>query len=135
MRLATAADIPQIIEMTLKFVEAAGTPEVSIPDLTEFSMGLINAENGFVCVTDKAFIAGFTAPLYYNKAHIDAHEAGWWSEDGSGLRLLDAFEKWAAEQGANDVVLSTLTTTDDRVLSWLSRKGYKSCETNHRRTL
>ena len=52
-----------------------------------------------------------------------AVEHGWWAADGSGLRLLRAYEAWAREKGAAFVTLSTGVDGPD-----LARLGYRRAE-------
>ena len=50
-------------------------------------------------------------------------EHGWFARDRSGMRLLRAFEEWAAEQGAVMVKMST-----GAVGPYLGRLGYTMTE-------
>ena len=61
-------------------------------------------------------------PTIINPALI-AQELGWWAADGSGLRLLRAFELWATDRGAMLVQLSTSPAGPD-----LARMGYRRAE-------
>ena len=135
VRIATEADVKHVVNMTLKFIDAAKMPEASVSDLTAFVTELVSNERGFIAVSEKGFLAGMLAPLYYNSAILEAHEVGWWSQDGQGARLLSAFEKWAVFHGANNVILSTLTSTDSRVKNLFARRGYVTGETQLRKAL
>lgn len=135
IRPATDADVPHIVEMALKFIEAGGLPEGRPDDLAQFARGLLANDAGFLAVSKAGFIAGFAAPLYYRPDYLEAHEVAWWSEDGQGLYLLAAFEEWAQQIGAQQAVLSTIHTTDKRASLWLERKGYAPTETNFRKAI
>lgn len=132
---AKQSDIPRIVDMALKFVEAGGLPETTKEKMADFAEGLMANPQAFVAVSERGFIAGMLAPLFYNPDHIDAHELAWWSEDGRGLKLLSAFEAWADQSGAQQVVLSTEHTTDARAQKLLMRKGYELTEFSFRKAI
>jgi hypothetical protein len=54
-----------------------------------------------------------------------AFELGWMATDRSGLRLLWAFEAWAAEQGATLIKMSANGGAAQRILE---RRGYRVAE-------
>ena len=83
---------------------------------------LIADPDALVLVSGGGFIAGRLTPTIINPVPI-ASELGWWASDGSGLRLLRSFERWAAERGAALVQLSTGPVGPD-----LSRLGYRRAE-------
>ncbi|MFH5773607.1 hypothetical protein ACHFJ0_05095 [Paracoccus sp. NGMCC 1.201697] len=83
---------------------------------------LIASSDGFVAVSDGGFIAGSLQPTVINPSPV-AMELGWFASDGSGLRLMRAFEKWASEKGAALVQLSTGSDGPD-----LTRLGYRAAE-------
>ncbi|AWX94005.1 hypothetical protein DPM13_16430 [Paracoccus mutanolyticus] len=62
--------------------------------------GLIADDAGIVLVSDGGFIAGALRPTIISPQLI-AQEMGWYARDGSGLRLLRAFEAWARQRGAD----------------------------------
>jgi hypothetical protein len=73
-------------------------------------------------LTAGGFIAGSLQPTVINPAPI-AMEHGRWASDGSGLRLLRAFEKWARSEGATLIQMSTGVDGID-----LTRLGYRRVE-------
>jgi len=56
-----------------------------------------------------------------------AHEHGWWSAGGDGLRLLRRYEAWAREQGCFAVRMST-PPHNERAASILQRSGFALAE-------
>ena len=86
--------------------------------------GLIQSPDAIVLVSDGGFIAGSLQPTIINPARV-AMEHGWFARDRSGLRLLRAFEGWAADRGAVMVKMSTGAAGPD-----LGRLGYTMTEQN-----
>ncbi|WP_339112896.1 hypothetical protein [Thioclava sp. GXIMD2076] len=123
VRVADARDVPRIVDMIEALREAVSGPVPVDRNWTIRTVsGLIRDPAGCVFVTDGGFIAGLMQPTVISPAPI-AKEVGWWAGDGSGLRLLRAFEAWALEQGAQTIQLSTAPEGPD-----LSRLGYGRAE-------
>lgn len=125
VRVAGHADVPDLVEMGMRFIARAGTPATEVTNATQFFAGLIDNPAGVIFRTDGGFLAAFVAPLYYRPDYLQAHEALWWSEDGRGLRLLRAYEAWAREMGAHEILMSSLHgITGDPVGKLMRRNGY-----------
>jgi hypothetical protein len=64
----------------------------------------------------------------------DYSELAWWAEDRAGLRLLSAFERWAADMGASEVRMTTICglTAAETILA---RKGYAPREISHAKVI
>lgn len=123
IRPATGGDVLPIVDMIERLRAAVDGPiPVDRAHTAAVVAGLIADPDALVLVSDKGFIAGRLTPTIINPAPI-AQELGWWAADGSGLRLLRAFERWAAERGALLVQLSTGPAGPD-----LSRLGYRRAE-------
>ncbi|MBO9437341.1 hypothetical protein J7354_01580 [Sulfitobacter sp. R18_2] len=86
--------------------------------------GLINGPQGAVFVSGGGFIAGQIMQTVISP-DLCAYELGWFASDRSGLRLLRAFEAWAAEQGATLVKMSANGGAAQRILE---RRGYTVAE-------
>lgn len=124
VRIATPADILSIVDQVEALREAvAGPVAVDRPHTAATLARLIASEDGAVFVSDGGFIAGLLTPTIINPRPV-AQELGWHATDGSGLRLLRAFEGWARERGAMLIMLSTAPEGPD-----LSRLGYRRAET------
>lgn len=123
IRLAGANDILPIVDMIEDLRAAVGGP---VPVDRSWTAGilakLITSPDAAVWVSGGGFIAGSLQPTVISPALI-AMEHGWWARDGSGLRLLRAFEAWAHERGALLTQLSTGPTGLD-----LTRLGYRLAE-------
>jgi hypothetical protein len=86
--------------------------------------GLINSPQGAVFISDGGFIAGQIMQTVISPDPV-ACELGWLATDRSGLRLLWAFEAWAAEQGATLIKMSAAGGVAQRILE---RRGYTVAE-------
>lgn len=123
VRLATEADILRIVGMIEDLRAAIDGPiKVDRAHTAATVARLIASPDGFVAVSDGGFIAGMMTQTVISPDPI-AQELGWMAQDGSGLRLLRAFEKWAQERGARWVNLSTGHDGPD-----LTRLGYRRAE-------
>lgn len=123
LRLAGAADILPIVDMIEALRAAVAGPVPVDRAWTARTLAhLIASPDGAVWVSGAGFIAGSLQPTVISPALI-AMEHGWWASDGSGLRLLRAFEAWAQARGAVLVQLSTGPAGLD-----LSRLGYRLTE-------
>lgn len=123
IRPAAGSDVLSIVDMIERLRAAVDGPiPVDRAHTASVVAGLIADPDALVLVSGAGFIAGRLTPTIINPAPI-ASEMGWWAADGSGLRLLRAFERWAAERGALLVQLSTGSAGPD-----LSRLGYRRAE-------
>lgn len=94
----------------------------------------IESETAVVFMHDKGMIAGFIMPLWLSPDHKIAHELFWWATEGGGV-LLKALEKWAEEQGANEIVMVGLHEAGDRVKRIYEAKGYLPKEYSYSKRL
>lgn len=132
MRFATLDDMPRLLAWGEEFHKASGMPCRFDPDAVEaFLAGLI--ENGAVIVSDTGMIGGLLSPAYCDPEWIMAVELFWWAEK-DGLALLRAFEEWAAENGANEVRMTSLAALP-RADGILRRKGYAAAEISYRKVI
>lgn len=123
VRLAGEADVLRIVDMIEDLrVAVRGPVAVDRPWTARTVAHLIASPDGAVWVSGGGFIAGSLQPTIISPTPI-AMEHGWWASDGSGLRLLRAFEAWARERGAALVQLSTGAEGLE-----LTRLGYRLTE-------
>ena len=123
VRLADPGDVLRIVDMIEDLRQAVDGPiAVDRPWAAANVAGLIASPDGVVFISDGGFIAGSLQPTIINPTRI-AMEHGWFAADGSGLRLLKAFEEWARSKGASLIQLSTGAEGLD-----LSRLGYQLAE-------
>ena len=122
-REATTDDVLRIVDMVEALREAVGGPvPVDRAWTAQTLAALCTGPDSAVWVSAGGFIAGSLQPTVISPQLI-AMEHGWFAVDGSGLRLLRAFEAWARERGATMVQLSTGPSGLD-----LSRLGYRLAE-------
>lgn len=133
MRAATPNDIPDIVEMLRRFHAASGEPFEFDPLASETSLrGMIEA--GGVFRTAAGAIGGIVSPSWASRSWICAVELFWWAEDGRGVSLLSAFERWAKSQGANEIRMTTLETLP-AARRIMRRRGYSVAETSYRKAV
>lgn len=132
IRTATIDDIPAVVGMGAKFHAQADLPFAYDPDaFADFAGGLIGG--GVILLSDVGMIGGVVAPAFCGPSYRMAVELFWWAER-DGLALLRAFEGWAADQGANEVRLSTLAALP-RADALVKRKGYAPNEISYRKVI
>ena len=125
IRPASETDVMRIVDLVEDLRAAVdGLMPVSRPWTAAMVAGLIQSPDAIVLVSDGGFIAGSLQPTIINPARV-AMEHGWFARDRSGLRLLRAFEGWAADRGAVMVKMSTGAAGPD-----LGRLGYTMTEQN-----
>lgn len=126
IRAALVADIPAIIDMVERLVEAVEGPQcVDRVKTGETLAALINDRDGVVFVSGGGFIAGQIGQTVISRDPV-AFELGWLAQDRSGLRLLRAFEAWARGRGATLIKLSCNGGAAQQILE---RAGYRAAET------
>ncbi len=123
IRRATAHDILAIVDQVEALRAAVGGPvPVDRAWTAQTLAALLSSPDGAVWVSAGGFLAASIQRSVINPAPM-AVEHGWWASDGSGLRLLRAYEAWAREKGAAFVTLSTGPVGPDLV-----RLGYRRAE-------
>jgi len=84
-------------------------------------------QRGCVLFSEGSFLIGFLAPDPANFGVLVAHEAFWWSSEGKGTELREAFEmwaRWARQAGAREVQFSHPWEAK-RVGKILQKAGYE----------
>lgn len=120
-RPATMRDISRLIDMVERLAASVRGPQrVCRIKTGETLSGLLSDPQGVVFVSDAGFIAGRIMQTIISPDPV-AFELGWYAEDRSGIRLLDAFEVWARKKGAT---LIKMSCAGGVVQSILERRGY-----------
>ena len=136
IRPATIDDVPALVGIGQRFVARYPGPPVSLEHLPGVLTRLIGT--GFVAVDDqggvRGVLVGTITPTWLDPTARIAIELAWWHDvPGSpgGIRLLRAFEAWAAEQRV-PVMLSDLVSNGAPVLGDIvERLGYQTVERAH----
>lgn len=125
IRQASEADIPRLVDMIEALAASVGGPQrVCRLRAGETLAGLLGDPQGVVFVSGGGFIAGQIMQTVISPAPV-AFELGWFASDRSGLRLLRAFEAWAAEKGAALIKMSANGGAAQRILE---RRDYAVAE-------
>lgn len=123
IRAATVEDVLDVVDMVVALRTAVKGPVPIDRSWTAQSVAkLIASPNGAVWISKGGFIAACLVQTIISPVHI-AQEAGWWATDGTGVRLLREFEKWADERGAFIKQISTAPDGMD-----MARLGYRKAE-------
>lgn len=143
VRLATVSDVDALVELGRKFVSYSNYSNmisVSDDNIARGLCGILDV--GVVFVADKkgvivGGIAGAMSSLWFAPHVKVATELAWWvrEEDRNtpaAVRLLRAFEIWAADQGASHIAMSDLIIQGDAPAGKLFEKlGYTLTERSH----
>lgn len=129
IRIATLDDVMMAVDWVEYLCRAVdGQMAVNRPWTANVVANLIQSPEALVLISGNADRGGMLAaslqPTVINPAKV-AMEHAWVANDRSGLRLLRAFEGWAAERGAVMVKMSTGAAGPD-----LGRLGYTMTEQN-----
>jgi hypothetical protein len=120
---AKPEDIPRIVEMARDFHEKYGEAHDFIEeDAAAFIAA--SMERGCVLASEASFLIGIVAPDPANFGVLIGHEVFWWSSEGKGTELREAFEEWTKAMGANEVQFSHPWTAR-RVGAMLKKAGYE----------
>lgn len=103
--------------------------------VSDFLDALEANPNGFFKITSGGVVGGVLMPLWFAPSSVLAVELFWYAEEkGEGARLREAFEAWAHESGAAQIVFSALADERESVLRRvMSRSGYTPYEIGFRK--
>jgi GNAT superfamily N-acetyltransferase len=145
IRFATIEDAPALTVMAQKFVAyGAHWSAFRIPAeemqtniesmLTAGTIKCLVAEvNGEIV----GMIAFALVVAWFAPSVLLASELAWWVEERArgttvAIRLVRAYEKWAIDNGAKLIAMSSITVdANDSVGNMLSRIGYEASEITH----
>ncbi|MFM7012462.1 MAG: hypothetical protein ACKO0Z_24565 [Betaproteobacteria bacterium] len=135
IREATEGDIPQLLAMGEEFITSAGH-EFDAEVAEKTLRNLILSDTSVILVNDKctAMIGGLVYQNFFGKG-IVAQELFWWASS-NGLALLQAFEDWAKDMGADKVMMICLEKlSPERVGKIYMRRGYSPLEHSYVRAI
>lgn len=130
---ATKADIPHILDMGERFHKLSPWRDRPyVREAVEQTLSnLIESPVGVLLYNGTGILGGVISPIYFGGGWV-AQELFWFA-DRNGKELLDAFEEWAGEQGADCVVMAHLTLgeeADERMRRIYEKRGYSLRETH-----
>lgn len=134
---ATEDDIPHILKLAKEFHKSSPYKDIPIGSdevLAKVATSVLSI--GTIFFTDNGFIAGVLTPLLFNPDVLVASEVAWWSEDGQGAELMDAFEEWGREHGASIVQYAALN--NDKLIEMdkkYTEYGYQLFEVSYTKAL
>jgi GNAT superfamily N-acetyltransferase len=142
IREATLSDLPSLLRVGAEFARLHPMQVAFSPCRAEATLrGLIERADGLLLVGEedgliRGVLAGIMAPLWFSDASVATELALWVQPDRRGGRLvrqlIEAFEGWAARQGAEILALSDLRIGEDFPVGALySRLGYRVAERSH----
>lgn len=143
IREATAADVPAIVRMGLRFAETEyrGFLPATAHALTTLAQSVIDAPDAVVFVSEQGgAVAGMLAASSYLQpmtGEMIATEIAWWMDPevrGSreALRLLAAAESWAKARGAAKF---QMIAPSEHVGQFYERLGFERIEIHYQRSL
>lgn len=89
---------------------------------------LIEHSDCCLFVSENGAIGGAREPHPFNVHSWKATELFWWSEGRDGLRLLAAFEEWAAEKCQMVEMMALEAVDPERTGKLYERRGYAPVE-------
>lgn len=141
IRLATANDLPRMVEMGLRFLEESPYKKYFARNpgkMLELGERLLASAGGIlVAQKDQEIVAmlGFIVHEHFISGERVAGEVFWWVEPehrGAGLRLLREAEKEAKARGAVNL---QMIAPDERVGKLYGLLGYEFLESTHQKSL
>jgi len=131
IRRATLEDIPAIIPLAIRFNDTY----YRIPLNLEKAVYVITTiiEDGIGFVSEGGFIGGLSVEDLMRDWTV-LQEVAWYSEDKTGMKLLEAFIEVGELIEVDEIRLSTLATSSPIVGKLLERRGFAPFEQSYRLT-
>lgn len=133
MRSATRDDLLDLLEMGREFADAAGR-DLDRETLVNTFEQMMDADDGFLLITEGGMLGGVVYPSFMDTNTKIAQELFWWVEprarqNGIGDAMMTAFERWAIEQGAAQVIMVALHKLTPRKIGKIYKaRGYEPLE-------
>ena len=143
IRVAGVPDVDAIVAMAGPFLNYSHFTEYTEIELDDIVFGICYLiDNGIIFVAEKedeivGCICGMITNLWFARNTKVAAELGWWvNEEHRGstasMRLLQAFENWAKEQGVKAITMSDLVIDGQTPTGQIYKKlGYELVERAH----
>ena len=129
IRIAELSDMTDIMKMIVKFNDKYfGIP---VNPVKTMNMVAWIIEDGVGFLSERGFIGGVIVDDFIRNWTI-LQELGWYSEDRSGIKLLEAFIAAGKCLGVDEVRVCTLETSSVMAGRILQRKGFAPLETSYR---
>lgn len=134
MKVAELEDLPEILEMSMKFMSETEYDKLSdedtIRNLIEQILTSDNNQNVIILEPGVGFLAGGVTPFLFGKGMV-ATELAWYVSPEfrgkkTGSEFLQAFEYWAKEKAGCSMV--TMMSLDERLDKFYTGNGYRLSE-------
>lgn len=132
----TPEHISHIMHYLEKFHSKSPWKDVDLDwdKLANFVYDLIEGPNSEIFIHEEGILLAFLSnPFFAAPSHIIAQELVWYA-DRDGPELLEAFEQWGKEKGANMTSLSSLfygRRVDHKYSDFYNKLGYKPMEASY----
>jgi hypothetical protein len=103
---ANVSDIPLIIELAREEHAQSRWADAPFDEgaTRQTAEDFLRSFGRTIFLTPNAYLLGMVQPMGFSRKTI-AIEYAWYSRDNSGMALLRAFEAWARNMGADEVVV------------------------------
>jgi hypothetical protein len=103
---ANVSDIPLIIELAREEHSLSRWADAPFDEgaTRQTAEDFLRSFGRTIFLTPNAYLLGMVQPMGFSRKTI-AIEYAWYSRDNSGMVLLRAFEAWARNMGADEVVV------------------------------
>lgn len=144
IREATAQDVPDLVQLGLRFLASTGYAAILAENPTQMRQTaerLITQDDGVVFVSENAGgdVTGMIGMLlfcHHISGELTAGEVFWYVEPesrGSGLKLVKQAEQWGRTHGATQMHVTAPSHTDVGVL--YERLGFHAMEVGYQKRL
>lgn len=115
------------LELAGKAIEQGGLPPINKQDALDLIHQAYTHPDMFLSMIDDTILMGIITPVLYNQSYLIARDIFWYSEKPTknGLKVLQEFEQWAKDKGANAVMKETNSNSPESVPRVYQRLGYK----------
>lgn len=143
VRRGTIEDIDALVDMGERFFAFSAFSEFTPLDPDSVRNSLLSLLDGgvvFVAEHEQQIVGGIVGMMtsvWFNQNVRTATELAWWVDEehrttSAGIKLYRAFESWAAEQGAQAIVMSDLVIRGAAPAENLFMKlGFTTVERSH----
>lgn len=140
VRLATAEDVPAIVDMGASFHAFSGERVPYCRESAEISARAVMGMGFILIAEDNGHAVGMIGiaitPLFFNFAEMMAQELMWWVDEdsrgtGAALRLIRAAEIEAAQRGVCRLHMLRLANSPAHLANLYDRLGYSVGEVAH----
>ena len=137
IREATQDDIPALVELARRhYARDPFAVEFDADGTAAWGRLALDLETMAFFVSDGGAFIGALAPVPWDKNRVAAQELWWCAEDGSGAKLLAAFEQWARARGATEMqIICTSTRRDAALERRMNGAGLRKSEINFMKVL